>query len=150
MNLELLDEIMRGYGYDQSGLIGMLQDIQREEKYLPQMDLRMLAERIGVPASHAYALATFYKSFSLKPRGKHLVHVCLGTACHVRGGARIMERMSGELRLKPGETTPDRHFSLEPVRCFGCCGQAPVVVVDEDFHGEMTQAKIPKLLKRYR
>ncbi|MDP6117042.1 MAG: NADH-quinone oxidoreductase subunit NuoE [Planctomycetota bacterium] len=148
MNLEMLDEIMREYDYGESGLISMLQDIQREENYLPESEMRAVAERVGVPASRIYSLATFYKSFSLKPRGKHLVNVCTGTACHVKGGDRLMDKCTRELDVEPGETTDDGNFTVEPVRCVGCCGLAPVVVVDGEFQGKMTQRKVSKMLER--
>ncbi len=149
MNLELIDEIMRDHNYEASGVIAMLQDIQKDARYLPQSELRILAERVGMPASRVYSLATFYKSFSLKPRGKHLVKVCLGTACHVKGGARIMDKFCRDLETASGEMTQDGKFTVEPVRCVGCCGLAPVVVIDEDFYGEMEQRKIPRTLRKY-
>lgn len=147
MNLEKLDGIMKSYDYGESGLIAMLQDLQRNERYLPEPEMRVLAERVGVTPSRIYSLATFYRAFSLKPRGKHLVHVCLGTACHVRGGARLMDKFCRELGIQPGETTPDGKFTIESVRCVGCCGLAPVAVADEQFHGKMTQKKVNKVLE---
>lgn len=149
MNLELIDEIMREHNYNASGVISMLQDIQKKEKYLPHSELRILAERIGVPTSRVYSLATFYRSFSLKPRGRHLVSVCLGTACHVNDGSLIMDKLLRDLDTAPGEITDDGKFTVVPVRCVGCCGIAPVVVIDEDFYGKMTQRKTPRMLKRY-
>jgi NADH-quinone oxidoreductase subunit E len=149
MNLELIDEIMRDHNYEESGVIAMLQDIQKKERYLPQSELQILAERVGMPASRVYSLATFYRSFSLKPRGRHLVNVCLGTACHVKGGARIMDKLKRALETEPGDITKDGKFTIEPVRCVGCCGLAPVVVIDEDFYGEMEQRKIPRTLRKY-
>ncbi|MFQ6609008.1 MAG: NAD(P)H-dependent oxidoreductase subunit E [Fidelibacterota bacterium] len=150
MNLELIDDIMQAHGYRESGVIAMLQDIQREERYLPQGELRMLAERVGMPPSRVYSLATFYKTFSLKPRGRNLISVCLGTACHVRGGGLIMDKITRDLDTTPGEMTRDGRFSIEPVRCVGCCGLAPVVVINEDFYGKMTQRKAPRILKGYK
>jgi len=149
MNLELLDDIMSDHDYKTSGIIAMLQDIQKNARYLPQSELRILAERLGLPASRIYSLATFYKGFSLKPRGKHLVNVCLGTACHVKGGGLIMDKFLRDLGTEPGDITRDGKFTIEPVRCVGCCGLAPVVVINEDFYGKMTQSKTPRILKKY-
>ena len=150
MNLELIDEIMRNHNYKTSDVIAMLQDIQKEAKYLPLSELHILADRVGIPVSRVYSLATFYRSFSLKPRGKHLINVCLGTACHVRGGGLIMDKLLRDLDTTQGDVTRDGKFSIEPVRCVGCCGLAPVVVVNEDFYGKMTQRKTPKMLKKYK
>ncbi|MBI2193627.1 MAG: NADH-quinone oxidoreductase subunit NuoE [Planctomycetes bacterium] len=150
MNLEMLDEIMRTYGYEESGVVAMLQDIQRKERYVPEAELRLVAERVGIPASRVYGLATFYRSFSLKPRGEHIINVCLGTACHVRGGARVMDKFTRDIGIQPGETTPDGKVTIEPVRCVGCCGLAPVVVVDEEVHGKMNQKKVSRIVEECR
>ncbi|MFQ6674005.1 MAG: NAD(P)H-dependent oxidoreductase subunit E [Fidelibacterota bacterium] len=150
MNVKLIDEIMKDHGYDPSSVIAMLQDIQRDLRYLPRGDLRILAERVGIPASRVYSLATFYRTFSLRPRGRHLVRVCRGTVCHVRGGSLIMDKLLRDLETAPGEITKDGRFTVEPVRCVGCCGLAPVIAIDDDFFGKMTQRKTPRILKRYR
>lgn len=149
MNLELLDDILKNHDYAPSGIIAMLQDIQKRERYLPQNELRILAQRVGVPASRVYSLATFYRSFSLKPRGRHLVNVCQGTACHVRGGKLIMDKLLRDLQTSPGEMTKDGNYTVEPVRCVGCCGLAPVMVIDDDFYGQMTQRKTERILNKY-
>lgn len=149
MNLELLDDILKNHDYAPSGIIAMLQDIQKRERYLPQNELRILAQRVGVPASRVYSLATFYRSFSLKPRGRHLVNVCQGTACHVRGGKLIMDKLLRDLQTSPGEMTEDGNYTVEPVRCVGCCGLAPVMVIDDDFYGQMTQRKTERILNKY-
>ncbi|MFQ6615980.1 MAG: NAD(P)H-dependent oxidoreductase subunit E [Fidelibacterota bacterium] len=149
MNLDRIDRIMKQHDYEPSSVIAMLQDIQKDLRYLPKDELRVLADRIGIPASRVYSLATFYRSFSLKPRGRHLVRVCMGTACHVRGGALIMGKILRDLKTEPGEMTVDRKFTVEPVRCVGCCGLAPVIVIDEDFFGKMTQQKTPRTLRKY-
>lgn len=149
MNLELIDEIMRKHNYEPSGVIAMLQDVQKKEKFLPESELRILAERVGMPASRIYSLATFYRTFSLKPRGRHLVNVCLGTACHVKGGVLIMDKLLRDLKTAPGEVTKDGRFTIEPVRCVGCCGLAPVIVIDENFYGKMTQRGTPRIIKKY-
>lgn len=127
----------------------MLQDIQKKKGYLPEADLRCMAAELRVPLSRLFGLATFYKAFSLVPRGRHSVHVCLGTACHVRGGMRLLDKLERDLGIHAGETTEDRRFTLDAVRCVGCCGLAPVVVIDENFHGKLTQSKLNRVLKKY-
>jgi len=144
-----VDEIMNLQGYEPSALIAVLQDIQKEMRYLPRDALRLVSARLNLPLTRVYGIATFYKAFSLKPRGRHLINVCLGTACHVRGGVKILEAFERGLGVEAGGTTPDERFSLETVRCVGCCGLAPVVVVDENFHGKLTQEKIPQVLSQY-
>ena len=147
--LDAINEILRKFNYSPSNLIAILQESQRNVNYLPQSVLRFIAQRLNVPLTRVFSIATFYKAFSLKPRGRHLINVCLGTACHVRGGVNIMGRLERELNIKAGETTYDERFSMESVRCVGCCGLAPVIVIDDNFHGKLTQDKIPKVLKKY-
>lgn len=141
--------VIEKYGRREAGLIPMLQDLQKEKGYLPEEDLAVVATEVKVPLSRLFSLATFYKAFSLVPRGRHLINVCLGTACHVRGGARLLDKLERDLNVKPGETTDDNRFSLEAVRCVGCCGLAPVVVIDENFHGKLNQRGLEKVLKLY-
>jgi len=148
-SMAIADEIMARYHYRDSALIAILQDIQKRFNYLPQNLLRYVALRMNVPLTRVYSISTFYKAFSLKPRGKHLINVCLGTACHVRGGMKILERLERELGIKNEETTYDEKFSLKSVRCVGCCGLAPVIVIDNEFHGNLTQEMIPKVLAKY-
>lgn len=148
-SMTIVDEIMARYDYRDSALIAILQDIQKQFNYLPQNLLRYVALRINVPLPRVYSISTFYKAFSLKPRGRHLIDVCLGTACHVRGGMNIMERLERELGIKNGETTYDEKFSVKSVRCVGCCGLAPVIVIDDEFHGKLNQEQIPKILAKY-
>jgi NADH-quinone oxidoreductase subunit E len=147
--LSAIDEILARHNYSEDMLISYLQDIQKELNYLPQDALRFVAKRVSVSLPRIYSIATFYKAFSLRPRGRHLVHVCLGTACHVRGGGKLLESFERELGIPAGETTYDSKFSLESVRCVGCCGLAPVFMIDGKFYGKMTQEKIPETLKRY-
>lgn len=144
-----VDEIMNRQGYEPSSLIAVLQDIQKRRRYLPQDALRLVSARLNLPLTRVYGIATFYKAFSLKPRGRHLINVCLGTACHVRGGGRILEALERGLGVEAGGTTLDERFSLETVRCVGCCGLAPVIVIDENFHGKLTQEKVPAVLAEY-
>jgi NADH-quinone oxidoreductase subunit E len=148
-SISVIDAVMERHGYAASRLVGILQDIQHEMRYLTHDALRHVAGRLGIPLPRVYSVATFYKSFSLKPRGRHTVSVCLGTACHVKGGVGVLEKIERELGIKAGETTFDERFSLESVRCVGCCGLAPVFVTDEDFHGKVTQDKIASILEEY-
>ncbi len=131
-------------------LIPILQDIQERYNYLPEESLREVAERLQIPLRDVYGVATFYRSFSLTPKGKHIFTVCVGTACHVRGGARLAKTISRELGIKPGETTKDMQFSLETVNCLGCCAIGPIVVADAEYHGQMTSQRALDLLKKYR
>lgn len=130
-------------------LIAILQDIQAAFHYLPEEALRKVALRLRIPLSDVFHVATFYNCFSLEPRGRHLVRVCLGTACHVRGGQRILDKVLRELNLPESGTTSDFDFSVEAVRCIGCCGLAPVMRVDQSTFGHLQQSRIPKILKKY-
>jgi len=147
--LEVIRQIVEKYDRRESSLIAMMQDIQKTEGYLPKEALVTVAKEVGVPLSRLYALATFYKAFSLTPRGRHTVHVCTGTACHVRGAEKLMDKLERDLGVKEGETTEDGRFTLEGVRCVGCCGLAPVVVVGENFHGKLSQKDLDKVLAKY-
>ncbi len=149
MSVEVVNGVLERYGYDRSSLIGILQDVQRELRWLPEEALRMISWRLDVPLTQLYAIGSFYKAFSLKPRGRHLVNVCLGTACHVRGGVAIEQALEKNLKILPGETTADDRFTMEVVRCVGCCGLAPVIVIDEDFHGKLVPADATKALEDY-
>jgi NADH-quinone oxidoreductase subunit E len=144
-----IDRILRRYRNQKSYLISILHDVQTEYNYLPKESLEKIAEKIGVPLSRVYSTATFFKAFSLEPRGKHLITVCLGTACHVRGAPRIVEEIERILGIKPGETTKDKNFTFETVNCLGCCAIGPIMVVDNKYFGEITTAKIASVLKSY-
>ena len=146
---ELDDMIADEFGNNKENLIMILQAIQRRYNYLPRPALTYLATKIGVPFSKIYGVATFYASFSLKPRGRNIVSICLGTACHVRGGARIHERIVESLHLHDGDTTPDGRYTLETVRCIGCCSLGPVIKINEDMHGRMSSDNIEKILNQY-
>jgi len=127
-------------------LLSVLQDIQAKYGYLPEEELIETAETLAVPLIDVYGVATFYKSFSFTPRGRHQVKVCLGTACHVRGASRIGKGVERKLAIKPGETSEDGEFSLETVMCLGCCSIGPVVVVDGRYYGKVTTAKLESIL----
>lgn len=137
----------RGRG---DGLISVLEEIQSKYSYLPTDALKLVAERTGRSPVDVYGVATFYKSFSLKPRGKHLCSVCLGTACHVRGGQVIAQEFERQLEVKAGETTPDNEFTLETVACLGACALGPIVVVDGHYFSKVNTAKVRSILKRAR
>ncbi len=127
----------------------LLQDIMREYGYLPEGTLKRIAQKLDIPLSRVYGLATFYKSFSLTPRGRHLISVCLGTACHVRGAPRIVEKIERDLGIKAGETTKDLKFTLETVNCLGACALGPLIVIDEKYYGRLNSTKMDKVLKDY-
>lgn len=145
-----VSEILEKYARDESSLIAMLQDLQEEYSYLPRQALEQISREMDVPLSRILSLATFFRAFSLKPKGKHPIHVCLGTACHVRGAQLVLEKFERELGIKSGETSEDLLFSLDAVRCLGCCGLAPVVMVGEEVHGKVTQTKVPGIIKKYK
>jgi NADH-quinone oxidoreductase subunit E len=150
MDLKKVDGIIDKYNAEKSSLIGIFQDIQQEWRYLPREAILRVVERLGVPITQAYMVATFYKSFSLVPRGEHEIHVCLGTACHLRGGQRLVENFERTLNVKAGTTTADMKFTLETVNCLGACALAPLVRVDQKNYGKMTGDKISKIIKEYR
>jgi len=131
-------------------LVPLLQDINIEYGYLPENILKYVSSELDIPLSQIYNIVTFYKGFSLTPRGRYVISVCLGTACHVRGGRKIMDALERDLGIKAGQTTPDLNFTLEAVRCVGVCGLAPVVIVGEDFYGKMNQVKAQKTVGKYR
>ena len=150
MDLKKVEEILDKYNGDKSWLIGIFQDIQQEYRYLPKEAIGLVATRLQIPVTQAYMVATFYKSFSLVPRGEHEIHVCLGTACHLRGGQRLKENFERSLNVKAGETTADRKFTLETVNCLGACALAPLVRVDQKNYGKVTADRVLKIIKEYR
>ena len=140
MHKELADD------RNNKSLLSILHNIQREWGYLPEEKLREIAVMLGMPLIDVCGVATFYKSFSLTPKGRHQIKVCLGTACHVRGANRILKEVERKLGIKSGETSEDGEFSLETVMCLGCCAIGPVVVVDDRYYGRMTTAKLESML----
>jgi NADH-quinone oxidoreductase subunit E len=145
-----VDEIVESYGKKPSSVILILQDIQTRFRYIPREAVRRLSEVLGIPEAQIYHISTFYKAFSLVPRGKHEVRVCLGTACHISGGKRIAEAFESELGVTRGNTTKDGNFTLETVNCVGACGLAPVAMVDEEVHGMIKPSRIAEILGRYK
>ena len=149
-DLEKTNKIIEEYRGQQGALVPILQEINSTYNYLPENVLRYVSQELEIPLSLMYRLATFYNAFSLKPVGKHKVTVCSGTTCHVKGARRVVATLGRELGIKPGETTEDMNFTLDTVRCLGCCGLAPVLTVGEDLYGKVTQAKLPKIVEQYR
>lgn len=145
-----IDTIIKQYSGNESAILAILQDIQMKEKYLPKEVLEEVSQKMRIPMAKIFRIATFYNALSIKPRGRHKVDVCLGTACHVRGGNKIIDKLSRDLRIQVGETTKDKRFTLELVRCVGCCSLGPVAVIDGNVFGRLTQEKIPGLLKEFK
>jgi len=150
MNPTHVDEIVDGHLEESARLVPILQDVQRQYGYLPEETLHRVAERLHVPLSRVYSAATFYGAFSLKPRGRHLVSVCLGTACHLRGAPRLIDLLQREFDLEDGETSPDGRFTLKTVNCLGACALAPVVVVDGTYFDGVSPDGLSKILKRFK
>lgn len=150
MNESKLTDIIEKYGEETHAIVAILQDIQEEFNYLPKEAILKLSKETDIPLSRILSVATFYKAFSLEPRGKYPINVCLGTACHVRGAGRIMDKIEREIGIKRGETSDDLQFSLEEVRCLGCCGLAPVMMVGKDVHGKLTESTVTPILNKYK
>lgn len=143
------DAIIDSHGGSRESMITVLQDANKTFNYLPEEVLHRISSRLGVPFAEVYGAASFYKAFSLEPRGRHIVQACMGTACHVRGARRILEELERRLAIVAGQTTRDRLFTLETVNCLGACALGPIIAVDGEFHGSMTSAKVPALLDGY-
>jgi NADH-quinone oxidoreductase subunit E len=146
---EKVAAIINKYNGDRGQLVSILQDIQTEYLYLPKEALIQVSESMAIPASRVYDVATFFRAFSLEPRGKHLINVCLGTACHVRGAVRVLEKVERSLATKRGATTKDRKFTLETVNCMGCCAVGPAVKIDGEYFGQMSTEKVDNLLNQF-
>ena len=149
MAKDRIDEIIDKYHADPSYLIQVLLDIQAENNWLPREALEKVAERLQVPMTRIQHIATFYKAFSLVPKGRHQIHICVGTACHVRGASRVLDTVEGLTGIKPGETDLDLKFSLETVNCLGCCALGPVMEIDGKAHGKMAPGQTADVLKTY-
>jgi len=150
MTHEEIDSIIKQYHGKESAILAILQDIQAKERYLPREVLERVGEKLHIPLNKIYRIATFYRAFSLIPRGRHEVCVCMGTACHVRGAQRIVDQMKLELGIRPRETTKDQNFTLETVNCLGVCAAGPVVAIDSQYFGKMSSGKVGGILKKYR
>ena len=146
---ETVKKALQKHKNDKSLIVDILQDIQSEIGYLPKDALVETSKQLGVPVSQVYSVATFFKAFSLTKRGRHLINVCMGTACHVRGAVKVLEQIEEELKINRGGTTKDLKFTLETVNCVGACALGPMVIIGEDYHGEMTPEGIISVLKEY-
>jgi NADH-quinone oxidoreductase subunit E len=144
-----IETIIDRFQGDKAQLVSILQDIQAEYYYLPKDALEKVSQILNIPLSQVYSVATFFRAFSLTPRGRHLIKVCLGTACHVRGAARVLEKMERDLGVSRGETTDNLKFTLETVNCVGCCALGPMVIIDEEYFGQMKSDKVSSLLAEY-
>ncbi len=143
-------EIARKYKSDKRFILAMLQDIQKKYNYLPKESMEVIAEYVRIPLNKIYSIATFYKAFSLKPKGKNIIKICNGTACHVKGAVNLIQEIKNILNIKPGETTEDKNFSLEIVNCIGACGLAPVAVINDEYYGNLTADSFRVIIESYR
>ncbi len=146
---EQLNEVLAKYSGQKGALIPVLQEAQDIYGYLPEEVMVEIGKKLNIPVSKIYGVATFYAQFHLKPRGKNIIRICLGTACHVKGGAKILEKIEEILGIKDGETTEDLKFTLESVACIGACGLAPVITINDDTHGRLTPDLVSKVLAQY-
>lgn len=147
--MDRIDKIIDKYACEKGVLIQLLLDIQRELNWIPPEAIIRINKRLKIPVSEIYRVASFYTALSLKPRGRHLVRVCLGTACYVRGAPKILDSVERTLGIRAGETTPDDKFTLETVNCLGCCALGPVVEIDGQYNGRLSSANVEKLLSSY-
>ncbi len=150
ISMEEITAILQQYPREQRYCLAIMQDMQRRYNYIPREGMEALADYLGCPLSQLYSMATFYKALSLKAKGKHIIKLCDGTACHIRGSDPLCDGVSRLLGIGPGETTGDGLFSLELVNCLGSCALAPVMLVDETYYGKMTMEQLPGVLARYR
>ena len=146
MDNDRIDQIIDKHKGSSSSLIQILLEIQKEHRWLPREALEKVSRRLQVPLNRIRHIVTFYKAFSLAPKGRHEIHVCMGTACHVRGAKKVLDPLEDEFCIKDGETTPDLTMTLETVGCVGCCGLAPVATVNEDVVGDITKKKLKDLI----
>ena len=143
------DRYIKKHKSSRTAVISILQDIQRHQGYVSEAAVRYVSSCLGIPASQVFSVITFYGAFSLTPQGRNHVHVCQGTACHIRGGAQVAEQIARTLKIQPGDTTKDSKFSLHRVRCLGCCALAPVVKVNSDVYATVSQNQISSILELY-
>ena len=147
MDLTKVDAIIENYDGDATSLLAIMQDVQDQENYLPREAVNHISVKLDVPVSRIYSMATFFESFHLEPRGKHICTVCMGTACHVRGAQRLVEHLERDLKVKSGGTTEAMQFPLEEVNCGGACALGPLVIIDGDYHGNVTSTRLTKAVK---
>ena len=149
-DLQAIADILHNYPAQQRYSLAMLQDMQRHFNYIPREGMEALANYLDCPLSSLYAMATFYKALSLKPKGRHIIKLCDGTACHIRGSVNLVSGVERLLGIQAGETSADGQFSLELVNCLGSCALAPVMVVDDTYYGKVTMERLPGILAQYR
>ncbi len=145
-----IDNIIESYNRDRESLLMIMQDISDIYNYLPPETVPVLARKLGVRESLVYSVASFYKTISLEPRGKYIIHVCTGTACHVRGAEKITQSLESDLGINEGQTTEDKMFTLEAVRCIGCCASGPVITVNQDTHGGLDRSSVLEVVNEYK
>ncbi len=150
MDTAIINSILSKFTGTKGNLIGILHEVQNHFRYLPEEELRYISKKTAIPITQIYSIANFYNRFSLKPKGKNSICVCLGTACHVKGSGKIMDEMERVLEIKAGESTDDMEFSLEEVRCIGACSLAPAVVINEDTHSKVNPKQVAQLLTKYK
>jgi NADH-quinone oxidoreductase subunit E len=148
VTFKALENVLERYPPNPEHLISALQDVQTKFNYIPPEAMRAVCDHLGVPVSRGWAVATFFKSFSLEPRGEHGIKVCLGTACHLKGGERVVESLERDLKVARGHTTADLRFTLDTVNCLGACALAPLAVVDEEYQATTNSRKLKKYLKK--
>ena len=149
-DMQAIQEILHSYPAQQRHSLAMLQDMQRRFNYIPRAGMEALAAYLDCPLANLYAMATFYKALSLQPKGRHIIKLCDGTACHIRGSVNLVGAVERLLGIRPGETSADGAFSLELVNCLGSCALAPVMVVDDTYYGKVTMDRLPEILGQYR
>ncbi len=149
MDFDRIEKVLQKYGYRHSDIISIMQDIQGIENYISEETIRYISEKMELNLARIYDIATFYKTFSLNPRGRHIIKVCCGTACHLSGTPQNLDQIKRSLDIEDGETTEDRQFSMETVNCLGACALAPVLVVDEDYFDTVNAGKVEKILASY-
>jgi NADH-quinone oxidoreductase subunit E len=149
MDNDKIDQIIDKHNCEAGSLIQILLEIQSENHWLPKEALERVSQKLKVPLSQIQHITTFYKSFSLVPKGRHEVHVCMGTACHVRGAQRVLDTVQDQIGINPGETDVDLKFSLETVNCLGCCALGPVMVINGEYHGNIVPSQLEDVLKTY-
>jgi NADH-quinone oxidoreductase subunit E len=146
MELAKVDTIIERHGADSTALLAIMQDVQEELRYLPRPAMERVADKLGIPITRVYQMATFFEAFHLEPRGKHICTVCMGTACHVRGAPKLVDQLERDLKVKSGGTTSDMMFTVEEVNCVGACALGPLVIVDGEYHGNMTTNSLSKVI----
>jgi len=149
-NINRVFQIIQKYPKEKRYTLAILQDIQKEYDFIPRESIDEISNYLEIPITNVYSIATFYKALSLKPKGKYIIKVCNGTACHIRGSDKILDEINSLLKIKPGQTTEDGLFSVEIVNCVGACALAPVVVINDKYFGNMTKDKVKEVLDRYR